>query len=460
VDSGAASNERVLARVREADTVLGDTPSFWVVRGTNFAQFAQSGFEDVVVHGGDEVLIFYCSDPDGDGLFGPEEQHYGSSDLSVDTDGDGLPDVAEVRGQYIDEDGQEVAGAWDIAVEGHETYHIFSDPTAADQDEDGLNDAAEKAAGTDPTRPDTDMDGLPDAAGPFPTIPARPLFVQASAAPGGDGSAWSSAFASLDDALAAAEVLNNNPDPVDDVSEIWVAAGDYTPATSFNLVPHVSVYGGFTGIENKLAQRNDNPMTNGMSLVAIDGTLVTATVAPSTPLVLDGFLLEGATQSALRASSANVQASNCLFFNNQAGLDTSPGSAAHIDGGAATFDHCTFSGNSAAYAGAFGGAVYADAANTTFTNCNFVGNEIPAVERFAFRPGEPTSPAAASSRIGWSARLRPGAVGRWRCWLRRLHFAIACSRETAWMSTDLVISGPKRTQAVRWRRSRPATWSC
>ncbi len=375
---GASTNERVLTRVRDADTVLGAAPSFWIVRGTGFEPFANGDFEDVSVHAGDEVLIFYCSDPDGDGLFGAEEQHFGSSDLSIDSDGDGLSDVSEVRARYIDESGSEVAGGWDVAVAGHDIYHVFSDPTAADQDDDGLNDAAEKAGGTDPTRPDTDRDGLSEAVDPFPTVPARPLFVRAAAAPGGDGSSWSTALASLDDALAAADSFNNNANPVDDVSEVWVAAGSYTPATSFTLVPHVAVYGGFTGSEDKLAQRNEDPLTNGVSLTTEGGTLVLATAAPDAPLVLDGFLLEGAA-SALRASNANVCVSHCLFFNNHAASADQPGPAAYIGTGTAAFAHCTFSNNEACYNGALGGAVYLAAAATTFSDCTFVGNEIPAM---------------------------------------------------------------------------------
>lgn len=80
-------------------------------------------------------------------------------------------------------------------------------------------------------------------------------FVDAAAAPGGDGSSWATALSSLDDAFAAAL-------PGD---QVWVAAGRYTPSQPtvagdprtawFELPDLVEVYGGFRGDEASLAER-------------------------------------------------------------------------------------------------------------------------------------------------------------------------------------------------------------
>lgn len=67
------------------------------------------------------------------------------------------------------------------------------------------------------------------------------VYVNAAAAPGGDGTTWATAYNSLSDALTAA--------PAD--AELWVAAGTYTtPAdSSFYIDKGLSVLGGFAGTE-------------------------------------------------------------------------------------------------------------------------------------------------------------------------------------------------------------------
>ncbi len=58
----------------------------------------------------------------------------------------------------------------------------------------------------------------------------------------------------------------------DDVSEIWVASGMYKPTSttdrtaSFSLVNNTALYGGFTGVETKLSQRNPDPLINNTVL--------------------------------------------------------------------------------------------------------------------------------------------------------------------------------------------------
>lgn len=93
-----------------------------------------------------------------------------------------------------------------------------------------------------------------------PATPPSVLYVDASAAPGGDGSSWGSAFDTLTDALAVSA----------GGQEIWVASGTYLPgderADSFFLQPAVKVYGGFNGSETARAQRNADPETNATEL--------------------------------------------------------------------------------------------------------------------------------------------------------------------------------------------------
>ncbi|MDG2486477.1 MAG: hypothetical protein P8M65_02090, partial [Roseibacillus sp.] len=83
-------------------------------------------------------------------------------DLSIDIDGDNIPDAIEEI--YFPGDLTQL-GAGDFDADGvndPDEYVDGTDPTEADADNDGSNDGAEKAAGTDPANPDTDSDGLLD----------------------------------------------------------------------------------------------------------------------------------------------------------------------------------------------------------------------------------------------------------------------------------------------------------
>ncbi len=53
-------------------------------------------FENILLKAGDTLYLVYMEDKDGDGIFSRQERLLGTSDLSVDTDGDGLTDVDEI----------------------------------------------------------------------------------------------------------------------------------------------------------------------------------------------------------------------------------------------------------------------------------------------------------------------------------------------------------------------------
>ncbi|GAG40037.1 unnamed protein product, partial [marine sediment metagenome] len=95
-------------------------------------------------------------------------------------------------------------------------------------------------------------------------------YVDASAPTDGDGSSWTTAYNNLQDAL---DVAANQCETVV-ITEIWVADGTYMPdggymppaephvtgtgsrEATFQLVSGVAVYGGFTGDETSLDQRD------------------------------------------------------------------------------------------------------------------------------------------------------------------------------------------------------------
>jgi len=336
------TDERVLYSVRNVATTSMTNGFWWVVWSGQGTPPGQTNFEDIALHGGDTILLTFMRDLDGDGLFAPEEQFYGTDDSgtavtnNADSDGDGLSDAFEAH------------TGWDVKVAGQPTYHVYSDPRQADQDGDGLTDAQEFALGTDPTKPDTDGDGIPDNLDPYPLIPAKVVYVNANATGLNDGSSWANAFTNLQDALTLARNAANDGNPYNDVAEIWGAAGVYKPTTtnrsaSFLLVNNVSMYGGFTGVETKRSQRDSDPLSNDTILSGDllgndtstpwdDLTTYTdncynvcfagSSIGPGT--VLDGFTITGGNSTTLWGGgllcNGRPQLRN-LFFRANSGVD-------------------------------------------------------------------------------------------------------------------------------------------
>jgi len=305
----AEPDEVVLSRVRDADSSLLTGWSVFV--GTQREEPIATRFDDITLRAGDEITLAYAEDRDGDGLVQFVEELYGTLDTLVDSDGDGL------------EDREEVTDRWTVTVIDREgevaNVVVGSDPASPDGDGDGLSDELEKLAGTDPANPDTDADGLSDgfevANGLPPTRTAPRLYVDAAAPAGGNpsGLSWQEAFPELRDAIAEARRRNGEtPDPNDDVSEIWVASGLYTPSDvgdrseSFDLLTGVGLYGGFAGLarlEDKRDQRNPDPLSNGTLLsgdllgddpVTDDNSYhVVRGQSLGAGVVLDGFAITG-----------------------------------------------------------------------------------------------------------------------------------------------------------------------
>jgi len=80
-------------------------------------------------------------------------------------------------------------------------------------------------------------------------------YVQGTAAPGGDGLSWGTAYDKMEDAANIVQLAGQ---------QVWVAGGTYIPALSngtvLNMVSGVEYYGGFTGSETSLGNR-PSPLT-------------------------------------------------------------------------------------------------------------------------------------------------------------------------------------------------------
>lgn len=143
----------ILTRIRGIQTDFASQDPekrFWAVISANRGVPITEDFSSIELRGGDNFLLVFTRDIDKDKLFEREELFYGSSDKSVDTDGDSISDFDEVR------------TGWSVTVKGSGETKIFSSPASMDTDSDGLSDEVEMQFGTDPTREDTDFDGLSD----------------------------------------------------------------------------------------------------------------------------------------------------------------------------------------------------------------------------------------------------------------------------------------------------------
>lgn len=398
---GAPTNEQVLFSVRNLQTVLPQR--FWTTIVTGDAPGSpEVDFEDISLHAGKTVLLALIRDEDQDGLTAPEEQHYGTSDEEgdTDTDGDGLSDEEEMRGEvFVDLDGHEIPCGWVVVVEGREAYPVWSDPRNPDQDGDGWNDSEEKLQGTDPTLRDTDRDGLHDGLDPYPLVRAGVLYVKPSGAGARTGISWDDA-ADLAEALLSAAAKNGDAEPQNDIAEIWVARGLYLPdsgtdrTASFELAPGLGLYGGFIGGETTQSARVSNSLQNRTILsgdLLGDGDddnnsyhVVVADLGVGGIAALDGFTIadgnaDGAVASArdrgagLLVSSGTPLLRNLFFRDNQA--VTRAGAICLDSAGPLEISSSVFYRNVARYGGAVGLADGIAAPRLVLGGCEFTANQ-------------------------------------------------------------------------------------
>ncbi|WP_298511994.1 choice-of-anchor Q domain-containing protein [uncultured Kordia sp.] len=166
-----------------------------------------------------------------------------------------------------------------------------------------------------------------------------PLFVNVNATGLNDGSSWTNAYTSLQDALAT----------VNAGEEIWVASGTYKASTtdrtqSFTVnVDDVKLYGGFAGTETSLSQRNiaNNETILSGDLMSNDNSVIEFTESTRSDntqhiirlnaqnTTIDGFTIsDGHTMGASNESGAAIyvtvlnplgfNVNNCIIKNNVA----------------------------------------------------------------------------------------------------------------------------------------------
>ena len=204
----------------------------------------------------------------------------------------------------------------------------------------------------------------------------RIIYVDADAAPGGNGSSWAAAFRQLEPALAEAVAGD----------EIWVAAGTYKPhqgsdrEASFGLPNGVALYGGFRGDETSREQRDPRANVSllsgdiGAPGVREDNSYHIVTCSGVTA-TLDGFTIAHAYSSLYEMSlrggglfilEGDVTVRRCTFRDNAA----YSGAGMGVVSSSPKVVGCTFHGNEAQW----GGAIYTDFSSPFIVNSLFVGN--------------------------------------------------------------------------------------
>ena len=159
---------------------------------------------------------------------------------------------------------------------------------------------------------------------------AMTFYVDASAAPGGDGTSWGTAYCFLQDALDQTVAERND--------EVWIADGTYHPddglnvtegdrTASFHIKDSVTLYGGFDGGETNILQRDGESHRSILSgEIFVEKSYWSLHVCHATNATFDGIeIIRGnANGSGEHGSSGavvpfgEISAKNCVFSENSA----------------------------------------------------------------------------------------------------------------------------------------------
>jgi hypothetical protein len=193
------------------------------------------------------------------------------------------------------------------------------------------------------------------------------IFVNSAAQGENSGSTWENAFTNLQSAL----------DNAQSGDEIWVAAGTYLPSkqadatdprsATFKLVEGVGLYGGFTGSENTLEDRNwkknptilsgdidhndmSSPATNVDQILGQNAYQVVTARGLTADTLIDGFILTAGRAD--HATDVNGCSHEC-------------GGGLYVNGGNPTVANLLIQGN---YADNGGGIMSFSASDPSFMN--------------------------------------------------------------------------------------------
>ncbi|TDK51130.1 PKD domain-containing protein, partial [Algoriphagus formosus] len=208
----------------------------------------------------------------------------------------------------------------------------------------------------------------------------------------GDGLSWATAKKYLNSALAMLDGAQCYKG-----KQIWVAGGNYYPdegtnqtdndrLSTFLLGNEIAIYGGFSGDETSLDQRDyaNNPtilsgdlqQDDQAGLNNADNAYTVVSSLNTLPFIMDGFIISGGNSNGTTyetsvgggvAGNSSSSFRNCIFSGNTANL---AGGAFFSTNAEVEFINCIFSGNTADT----GGAIYSDVSSLSLINSTLSGN--------------------------------------------------------------------------------------
>lgn len=199
------------------------------------------------------------------------------------------------------------------------------------------------------------------------------------------GFSWGSALQTLQPALDKAATAEG--------AEVWVKAGIYKPDStdpniSFEVPDHIYLYGGFSGTETSIDQRdweaNPTILSGKIGDPASDADNTNGVVALNSATI-DGFIIEEGNSpyigggGGMKLLGTEMEISNCLFRNNK-GREGAAASLFNLEHQySLSFTNCRFENSEAEYHGpARGGAVSiystGPSGSASFTSCVFQSN--------------------------------------------------------------------------------------
>ncbi|MCG8407426.1 MAG: hypothetical protein MI923_19680 [Phycisphaerales bacterium] len=238
------------------------------------------------------------------------------------------------------------------------------------------------------------------------------IYVDSDAAAGADnGTSWTDAFLSLQDALAAAV----------DGDVIRVASGTYRPDQgvnqtldhpneTFQLENGVSILGGYAGVGEPNPDDRDVVVYEtiltgeiGTGSVTDNSTHVITGSSVHTSARLDGFTIVNSADSGMHNDAGSPTVVDCTFRQNRG----SPGGAVNNENGSSPlFQECTFRQHVNA---SRGGAVYNLDSSPMFENCLFEDNSSTLQGGAIYNTGN-SDPTFADCTFRANHSVRGGAI--------------------------------------------------
>lgn len=208
------------------------------------------------------------------------------------------------------------------------------------------------------------------------------IYVDIDASGNNDGSSWTNAYNELQNAISSASVGD----------EIWVAEGTYYPTHDIigNLNPtnprtktflinkNIAIYGGFTGAETMLSQRDwSQNITLFSGDIGINGDLsdnCTRVVFVTSTSSLDGVYVQDAYVNAAYGGGININGATFSLTNCEVSNNASySGAGLYIQGNSeVSIDNCEFLNNTAENKG---GGIFLEQGSINVLNSIFDGNE-------------------------------------------------------------------------------------